>query len=284
MIKLKKPEDDVKVVFLDCISNIKNSDLKEKLEHCTGEIIEIAEMFEKNMKIHEVHKIKKHNNVGGIVTKEEMKKVYNNKMVKSGQPGRKYYDKYITLARNGICPLCGQREVSTLDHYLPKAKYPALAVTPSNLVPACRECNTTKSDKVFLSSIEETIHPYFDDIQNEVWLYSKIIEEDEISFVFEVRRPEEWDELLYGRVKNHFKEFNLNKLYSTQAAVEFSGIRYRLMKVYNEVGNIRLKTHIRECYESYSIDCLNSWKSAMYRELSENEWFYNNWIVYHANI
>ena len=39
------------------------------------------------------------------------------------------------------CPFCGIGTVSTLDHYLPKSKYPALAITPKNMIPACRDCN-----------------------------------------------------------------------------------------------------------------------------------------------
>lgn len=281
MRKLSKPEDDVKDVFLDCISNISNQTFKDKLDSCIDEIACATLEFETKVKDNQVFTIQEHKNIGGKVTNADMKKIYTDKMVKGSQPGRKYYDKYITAPKNGICPLCGQREVATLDHYLPKMKYPSLAVSPSNLIPACRDCNTGKKDKTFSMSTEETIHPYFDDIENEHWLYAKIIEQDEITITFEVRKPSSWSDLLYERVKNHFKEFNLNKLYSTHAAVEFSGVRYRLLKTYKDAGSEGLREHLIECYKSYENAYLNSWQTAMYRELSESKWFYYEWVSNH---
>src|SRR5262245_19880217 len=74
----------------------------------------------------------------------EMVAVYDNRLVKKTAPGRRIYDKIFTSAPNDKCPLCGHRNVKTLDHYLPKALFPALTVTPINLIPACSDCNKAK--------------------------------------------------------------------------------------------------------------------------------------------
>jgi len=278
MRKLPKPIDDVKDVFTECISNIRDETLKNKLDSCKDEIACATIEFETKIKDNMAFTIQEHDNIGGTVTNNEMKKVYTDKMAKKSQPGRKYYDKYMTAPKNGICPLCGQREVATLDHYLPKMKFPSLAVSPSNLIPSCRDCNTGKGKKTFSSCIEETIHPYFDDIEGETWLYATIIEENEITITFEVRKPSPWSDILFKRVVNHFGEFCLNKLYSTHAAEEFAGVIYRLICTYKKVGSSGLKEHLIECYESYKMANLNSWKTAMYRALSESDWFCYEWI------
>jgi hypothetical protein len=50
-----------------------------------------------------------------------------------------------------VCPACdgqrpdsiGDKNYSDADHYLPKAAYSFLAVHPANLVPICKECNSS---------------------------------------------------------------------------------------------------------------------------------------------
>ncbi|TGA97710.1 hypothetical protein E4665_11460 [Sporolactobacillus shoreae] len=71
-------------------------------------------------------------------------KVYTQKMVPKSQLGRPYYDLFLSLPPNEKCPYCGQKKVSTLDHFLPKSVYTPLIVTPTNLVPSCKDCNTEK--------------------------------------------------------------------------------------------------------------------------------------------
>lgn len=63
-----------------------------------------------------------------------------------------------------ICPACGAPTVpETLDHYLPKGKYPHFSVTPVNLTPMCDPCQRRKCEK---TGDQQTprffIHPYFD--------------------------------------------------------------------------------------------------------------------------
>ena len=52
---------------------------------------------------------------------------------------RVYYDKIKSIVRNERCPFCNKQVVKTVDHYLPKTKYPIYSITPINLVAACRD-------------------------------------------------------------------------------------------------------------------------------------------------
>lgn len=63
-----------------------------------------------------------------------------------------------------ICPSCGSPAVTeTLDHYLPKRKYPHFAVTAANLTPMCDPCQRRKGEDVGDASTPRFfIHPYFD--------------------------------------------------------------------------------------------------------------------------
>lgn len=63
-----------------------------------------------------------------------------------------------------ICPSCGSlMSEETLDHYLPKGKYPHFAVTPANLTPMCDPCQRRKGEKTGDATTPRFfIHPYFD--------------------------------------------------------------------------------------------------------------------------
>jgi 5-methylcytosine-specific restriction endonuclease McrA len=278
MRKLPVPTDNVKEVFNNCISNFQSQELKNRFNLCEDEIANASLEFELKAINNLTHTIESQDKVAGVVTNVEMCKVYTDKMVKKSAPGRKFYDKYMAVPKNGICPFCGQRIVSTLDHYLPKMKYPALAVSPLNLIPACKDCNKDKGEKEFANSGETLIHPYFDDIDNEVWLSANVLEEAEIAISFCVIKPEAWSDLLYERVKNHFRLFGLNSLYSAHAAEEIENIRYMLVKLYKKAGSELVKEYLKEYLESSERVQLNSWKTAMYRALYENKWFWTQWI------
>ena len=75
------------------------------------------------------------------ITTKEMEKLYEQNFVAS-KVGRRIYDSILNSVEDNICPYCSQRLIKTLDHYLPKSIYPYFSVTPINLVPACRDCNT----------------------------------------------------------------------------------------------------------------------------------------------
>src|SRR5690606_34072146 len=106
--------------------------------------------------------------VGRVVSAEEMCSLYA-RMSRPKAAGRRYYNLIRSAPLHGQCPLCGHRQVATLDHYLPKSEFPAFAVLPLNLIPACRDCNSAKLARVVLSANEQTLHPYYDDVDGEQW-------------------------------------------------------------------------------------------------------------------
>ena len=63
-----------------------------------------------------------------------------------------------------LCPACGEAGApNTLDHYLPKGKYPHFCVTPHNLFPMCDACQGEKGEKTGDTAAPRFfLHPYFD--------------------------------------------------------------------------------------------------------------------------
>jgi len=275
---IAKPSVKVRDVFLECISTVDNVELKHDLAACVN-IIETAEDdFESKFPINEIYTIPQNSIVLGRIGKAEMKSVYDYRMVKAGMPAHKYYNKIKSSAPYGKCPLCSVRGVDTLDHYLPKSKYPVFSVTPVNLIPACIPCNKRKHIDFPRTGEEQTLHPYYDDIENYTWLWASVLQTNPISFNYYVNPPDVWPKILKDRTLNHFASFNLNELFSSHASEELRGAINQLTKLYNENTNL-LTLQLRECYNSRSALGLNSWQAVMYRTLLNDVWFCTGGIL-----
>ncbi|MCK5016358.1 MAG: hypothetical protein KAS32_04725, partial [Candidatus Peribacteraceae bacterium] len=224
MKKLDKPKYKARDTFLTCISIVRNRDLKARLNACEDVIVEAETEFDSKVTKGEIYSIRKEEVVNGNVTAKELEKVYTDRMVKKDKPGRHIYDKLISAPTLGICPLCSHRLVETLDHYLPKTDFPRLATTPINLIPSCFDCNKSKSASSPEKPEEETLHPYYDNIEDDEWLVAKVNKSTPPTLTYFVKPANDWSELLGERVKYHFTALSLNKLYSTQAAVQLTSI------------------------------------------------------------
>ena len=106
-----------------------------------------------------------------------------------------------------MCPICQVTPVNSLDHYIPKDKYPLYAVHPRNLVPCCNTCNGHKSQNV-ISSIGERIYwnAYIDSVDQR-YLYCNItIDNGNIPICNFSINQGELDDTLYNRIKKTFED------------------------------------------------------------------------------
>lgn len=282
MRKLNAPGDSVQDVFSTCIENYRDTALKDRLRSIIPILTDEASRFEACVLTSQTHTIPTADNVGGVVSKDEMLNVYKFKFV--GGPGRPYYDKYMSLPANGRCPVCGIGIVATLDHYLPKSKYPALAVTPKNMIPACRDCNLGEK-RAFSprKAEEEPLHPYFDDVEQDVWLSVKFdVEGEDLLPTYFVRKPAVWSDLLFKRVENHMDLYNLYTSYAVHATEEITG-RSGIWHVFlNKCGKGFLAASFHEEATSREQSFLNSWQSALYRGLEEHIDLVTRWLRFSA--
>lgn len=273
MRTIDKPSDDPKDVYLTCISRVRNPVLKTRLESVADNVEAAAENYDQNAIGGHLYTIAEHNNVTGVVSKLEMETVYTGRMAKVKAPGCSVYDRLKASAHQGICPFCGQRLVTQLDHYLPKANFPVLSVVPCNLVPSCSDCNKSKLNDVPNSEEEQTFHPYYDDVTTEQWLYAEVIEGAAATLRFYVKAPDEWEEVLQVRAQTHFTTFGLGDLYASQAGAVLSDIRYELNKLYEKAGMGTVREHLNQSALSRYDNHINSWQTAMYQALADSEWF-----------
>ncbi|EKW1653666.1 hypothetical protein P9K14_001120 [Citrobacter freundii] len=211
--------------------------------------------------------------VHGRVTKRELKLVYTSQMVGKGKPARNIYDEILSQAPIGRCPFCGVGFASTLDHYLPKNSYPQLSVTPENLVPSCKDCNTGKGTSLATNANEQCLHPYFDhgNFISEQWLFAEIVDEKTLTARYFVHPPKYWTDTSKARVKSHFDSFKLALRYSIEAANEIASRKYYFDDVlYNNGLEVLIKILESEA-NSHARLHINSWQTALYQALASEK-------------
>lgn len=72
--------------------------------------------------------------------------------------------KFIIGLEEMICPICNVKVSKTLDHYLPKSKFPQFSLTPANLIVMCGDCNKEKLEYFANDYITMPFHPNFEKI------------------------------------------------------------------------------------------------------------------------
>lgn len=273
MRSLPRPEVTGAEALQLCASSIRDPDLKERLLLAEAVVEAAEEIYRERGERAMLHAIKGTKNLGGHITGKEMERVYNGTFVKSSKT-RTTYAKLKKACVNDICPLCGQGTVHQLDHYLPITSFPVFGVTAINLVPACSDCNKYKLIHVPAAAGEQTIHPYFDEVDDERWLFGAVVESTPAAVKFTVNPPDSWDAVKSERMKTHFRIYRLGALYATHAAVEISNMRHALKKIAATPGfTQRISQYLRERAESCAQVYENSWQRATFDALADSDWF-----------
>ncbi|WP_343686107.1 hypothetical protein [Chryseobacterium gleum] len=279
MRKIPKPTLAAKDVFLECVSTVSNSGLKQSYENCQDLIEAAAQDFDNRFPRLEIYQIPRNLTVLGSIGKKEMKSVYTYRMVTDGMPGNTFYRILKNAAPYGKCPLCSVRLVETLDHYLPKSLYPILSVVPVNLIPACSSCNTGKKISYPTNSVEQTFHPYYDDVQDERWIRATLLPFDPFGFHYFVECPDSWEQIKKDRANNHFNSFKLNELFTAHANEEFRGAKSQMKKLFNQHPS-QLIEHLDDAFKSRRDELgINSWQAIMYHSLLTDTWFIQGGVL-----
>lgn len=271
MRRLNRPAYAARDVLQLCIESIRDDALTSRLQLIGDEVGDAELVYIEHAENQSLFSIPNSDTVGNV-TVDEMKRVYKGTFAKS-KSTRDIYDAIKKLSPNDICPMCGQRTVGTLDHYLAQSLHPALVVTPSNLLPCCSDCNKAKLDAQPNAAIEQTLHPYFDDVDDAHWLFAHVEEENPAALIFYPDPPTGWPNDKRERVYLHFSTFGLGALYASHSAVELNNIRYGIQRIAERGTPEDIRAELVRRAESSASAQINSWQTAMYYSLAESDWF-----------
>lgn len=171
--------------------------------------------------------------------------------------------RHVILKDTIICPYCNHNQVSTLDHYFPKSKYPEYSIFIPNLLPCCAKCNLDKGSAILdQNQIRKYIHFYYDDLPSYQFLIARFYyNTDKIVFDIDLIFHFNFGEPLEKIIRNHFKSLNLLERYKEIICTRLPA-KVEEVKKYKNIFSIKKIKKILEIqYDSAKehdslIDCL----------------------------
>lgn len=267
MWTLPLPSCTAATAYDTCVQGIRDAMKKERFTTALGEVLWADNVYQAAGAQQDFGKYLLTDSDASVLQTGDMSWLYEHRMVNS-KPGRAIYDQILHATPNGKCPLCGHRQVRTLDHYLPKSAHPALAVNPANLLPACGDCNHDKLD-----TIADTLHPYYDDIDGDQWLRARVLVGDVPAVQFFVDAPATWSPRLADRVNGHFNLFKLGRLYANEAAEELSANQQQCATVHATAKTDGVREYLAGLADSKRAHRRNWWQTALYDALAASDWY-----------
>lgn len=268
MRKIEKPSISPIRAYVACYSSFSDPVKQNKFKSIACFINAQSIQYDTNANSTNLYSFSTHVTVHDSIVKSDMKILYENNMVKNKR-GRRIYDKLLSLPLLNRCPLCGIGTVTTLDHYLPKAEFPTFAVLPYNLVACCKDCNTGKLASYATTQNKQTLHPYYDDFTTEKWLFAEVLQP--LAIQFYVDPPLAWNPVDKDRVRAHFDNYKLNERFSIQAANVLADLREEFI-LFNSTSS-DVQQELQRKARSYESRYKNSWETAMYQALSQDQWY-----------
>lgn len=123
------------------------------------------------------------------------------------------------------------------------------------------------------SAAEETLHPYFDNVEDDWWLHGRVVQGAPAAVEFRVQAPIGWSNLLADGARNHFEIFGLAELYAAHAAEELLNVRGYLSQLLASGGAGAVKAHLQLQAASSEAARINSWQTATYKAFAASDWF-----------
>lgn len=168
-----------------------------------------------------------------------------------------------------FCPFCGEEVIpSTLDHFLPKEKFPEYAICLNNLIPMCTKCQgkDAKGEKILsLNNQRIFLNPYFDSIEE--FLTLEICPPfDKPDFVLNLKEIE--DKNTYELLASHVVELNIYDRYLDFATSQH--IQLLKLAKKNRVTGKSIREKVEIYLEEREEKSKNTWAAIYYRSVLNN--------------
>ncbi|MFD9595932.1 hypothetical protein ACFWA9_24735 [Kitasatospora sp. NPDC059973] len=208
---------------------------------------------------------------------EHLRTLYSAGLV-GRKDGRLKYDELKARALFGRCLLCGNSEIGSLDHHLPKEMLPLYTICPVNLVPACGKCNQMKGDRIGATGGQRTLHPYYDRPgRTGRYLFADVTS---WPVQFRIQALPDWDAELRTRVEYHFRTFKLAQRYAEFCISEVTASQWLHRKIRRESGVSSLTAHLQEDAQQHATTHgLNTWDTALRYGLADSTWYLHQGVL-----
>lgn len=276
---LPPPTTNQNSIFDSCRSSVADASLATKLDELRPHVDAISTHYIGHAAANLLHTFPpaEHGDPEQIISlrlsKGDLVRLYEAHMV-AKYPGRDHYDKLLVSSPLSKCPYCGFGQVSTLDHFASKSRYPLYSIEARNLVPACADCNKLLGSSP-ITEDSRIPHPYFGDprIEHDTWLYATVLTTSPATVNYLVIPPTHWDAQLQRSVNNYFNDLELDRRFAIEGNAAIVEISDSLKLVANP-GDRAL--HLSSIAQSESARRTNSWRAALTRALAASAWYAND--------
>lgn len=170
-----------------------------------------------------------------------------------------------------FCPSCGEEGTpNTLDHYLPKERFPHFAIVPHNLTPMCDICQQAKANDVLDGAGNKIfLHPYFDEFPIEQIIQLVIGRPFESPTEFQLRPHEDLPDEFAGLVKRHMDGLEMDRRYGSFFRDEYLRL-LRLAKEARDHG-LDIRENVASFKRLYRLKAANLWPHIFYVAVEADE-------------
>lgn len=263
---------DPRTVFDACAGRTQKPHLRAQLLACGPTIELLADEYEELAKNSALNTFTETELYPLPAPRNELGELYARALRDGGE--RRTYDSIMQLAPQSICPQCGIGRVRTLDHYLPKGRFPELAVAPLNLVPTCRDCNFDKNEHHSPDEGDYVFHPYFDDWDQYRLVSAAIAYQPYVSIRYSIASPKNAPPVVVTRATTHFRVLNLAALFSMNAGASLAEIKINCVRA-SAQGATCVRDYLRDQENAALRSAPNGWRAAMYSAMAKDDAFWN---------
>lgn len=277
MKNLNAYNQDNYLIHKESVERKEKSESKNRLLSISKEIKDSYEVFNNNYNSEKFYNNSPNDKLTDF--KDDLIKLYKYK----NKVGNLIREKIFNIQEQTIqytCQFCTLNTVNTLDHLLPKSKFPEFVVNIKNLIPCCSECNNYKNNSFSNNTNEKILNLYLDKLPNCQYLFVDIKwNERKVKFFLENRFSIQSD--LFIIITNHYTKLKLVErfiLKSNEILSEFINHCKNFTPNYNKEKFIETqKTLINDNQNAYG---KNHWKHVLQLALLENEEFMNQFYNY----
>ena len=167
------------------------------------------------------------------------------------------YREYMEQLVEKRCPICDcsfAYSQVTLDHILPKSKFPFLSITPINLVPTCYNCNMRKNDGIPLKVLNPYFHsfPPFEYLTIIIKVNVEKPLESTIDIQFADLTDDTSEQVMY--IRDNIDLYKLRQKYLDLTNIAFLKLMNEFQQIINLTGNVYSINELKgyfECLDNY---------------------------------
>lgn len=189
-------------------------------------------------------------------------------------PLKKLKERIDSTQSEARCQYCGIDETSTLDHYLPKTRFPEFSMLAINLIPSCSRCNLLKGDRWLLDGKRSVLNLYFDTIPLDRFLFAKIdFLMDSPRMDFFLQKPDSVSTALFQIIRVHFDTLNLSSRFRRLINEIFSEVTIEIRNAVSVDDKLILSLLADKAVNQASVYGVNNWRSAAWHAIAESPKF-----------